>query len=101
MAHGNKDVLQSAVEIVPENPSRIALLLFHNGSDGTSTQIFLGTDSTVTTSNGYPFNQNNPMAFDFAGSADALPLFYRGAFWGIATADTHDIRFLELLPNTE
>ena len=99
MAYGAITVPATAngIQIVAKNLSRIQILLYNNSA----VTIFLGEDTNVTTSNGYPFLSGREKTIGFNGDADAFPLSYRGAIYGIVATATADLRYWEMLPSTE
>lgn len=91
MSYANKTVTTSAAVLVAENKRRTALKIYHNGS----TTIYLGTNSSVTTSNGYPF----PVGAEFTLRLDVdkrtgEEVLYTGDIYAIGTG-SDDIRYWE------
>jgi hypothetical protein len=78
----------SATLIMASNPSRKGSMIFNN-SAGT---VFLGMDSSVTTTTGIPVVQNS--TFNNSGIQDA----WRGDIYGIVVSGSSDIRFWEWGP---
>ena len=67
MAYANVSVGTSATQIVAKSvssPPRIGLLIKNNSS----VVVYLGEDSSVTTSNGYPLQPGDQFILDFDGS---------------------------------
>ena len=93
MAYGNISVATSATVIVAKSvssPPRIALLIKNNSS----VVVYLGEDSSVTTSNGYPLQPGDQLMLDFAGSI--APFFYRDAVYGRVASGTADVRYWQM-----
>lgn len=84
-------VTTSATQLVAENFERIALIIHNN-----STQVvYLGTDSSDTTSSGIPLAAGDTMIFDFEGGV-ANQFFFKNGLWGIVASGTADVRVMEL-----
>ena len=75
----------SATLIRPLNNSRISLQIT-NLSAG---EVYVGFDSSVTTSNGFELSQQDVISF--TGSD-----LYKGAVYGIVASGTSDVRLFEL-----
>lgn len=72
--------------IVPANAQRLSLIVV-NTSSGT---VYLGQDTTVTTSNGIPMLQNQNLTEDSGGTK-----MYCGPIYGIVASSTSDVRAWE------
>ena len=93
MAYGNISVATSATVIVAKSvssPPRIALLIKNNSS----VVVYLGEDSSVTTSNGYPLQPGDQLILDFDGSIATF--FYRDAVYGRVASGTADVRYWQM-----
>ena len=71
--------------VVAANPNRKGLLIFNNGND----IIYLGFDTSVTTSNGMPIL---PRA---AQAQSGLEMGYRGLITAISGSAGQNVRFME------
>lgn len=99
MAYGTKTIPATAggIQIVGKNLSRLQIMLYNNGS----ATVFLGEDNSVTIANGYPILAGQEKIVGFSGDADAFPLSYRDAIFGIVATGTVDLRYWDMLPSTE
>ena len=86
MAFNTVTVTTVATLIVAANPNRIGLIIV-NTSSGT---VYLGEDTTVTTSNGTPLKQNENMTEDSSGTK-----MFMGNVYGIVGSGTSDVRYWE------
>lgn len=86
MAYNTVTVTTSATQIVAGNTKRIGLIV-ENNSAGT---IFLGSDSSVTTSNGIPLLQYATLTEDSGGEK-----MFQGDVYGIVASGTSDCRYWE------
>ncbi len=94
MAYANVSVGTSATQIVAKSvssPPRIGLLIKNNSS----IVVYLGEDSSVTTSNGYPLQPGDQLILDFDGSI--APFFYRDAVYGRVASGTADVRYWQMV----
>jgi hypothetical protein len=88
MSYGNKSVDNSqAVIIVPANERRQELFL---ANASVSPDCYIGFDSSVTPSNGYPL-----WASSTNERSRGMGSTYLGDIWGITASGTADIRWLE------
>jgi len=93
MSYNTVSVGTSQSEVVAANtgtPRRIAILLYNNSS----TTIYLGDDTSVTTSNGYPLLNGDELVIDFRSGIPGF--FYRGAIHAIAGSASNDLRYWEM-----
>lgn len=81
-------VTTTATQIMASNPLRKGCLITNTAN----ATIYLGMDSSVTTSTGIPLAAN--ATFNNAGTSDA----WRGDIYGIIGSSTADIRFWEWGP---
>jgi hypothetical protein len=88
-------VTTSATQIVAANPIRTGLII-ENVGGGT---VYLGDDSSVTTSNGIKLAANATRELFFNGGA--WQFYYRGDLYGIVATGTSDVRVLELVNTRE
>lgn len=87
MAYGNVDVLTTATLIVSANCQRKNLSIVNNGAKS----VFLGSDSSVTVSTGFPL-------FQFSTRDQSkIPEGYLGDIYGIVTTGTADVRYWETI----
>lgn len=85
-SYGTKTVTSSATEILSSNPSRKGCMIANNSS---SLTLYIGFDSSVLTTNGFPIPPNSNY-YD-AGTEDA----WRGSIYGISPSTDIDIRYHE------
>lgn len=76
-------VTSAATVIVAAETWRSGLTLYNNGS----VTVYIGTDSSVTSSTGMPLAAAG--AYDFNGF-----MSYRGPIYGITASSTADVRYL-------
>lgn len=88
MAYGTITVTNAATSILAANNERKGSLIF-NASNQT---VYLGMDSSVTTSNGLPLLANASM--QNSGQNEV----WKGAIYGIVASATADCRFWEFGP---
>jgi len=88
MSYGNISVGTSATSILSANPQRSSFKLKHNGTNA----IFLGDNSSVTTSNGYPFSK---ATLEYKEETVQGRECYKGAIYGIVASSTEDLRYIE------
>lgn len=92
MAYSNKTIATTATAIVAKNLARIALLVRNNSA----VTIYLGEDSSVTTSNGYPLEAGDEIVYENPGESSQLPAgVYRGPLYGIVATGTADLRYMD------
>jgi len=94
MAYGAKTLSGTQQEIVSKSvnsPPRIGLRLVNLGA----VSVFLGDDSSVSITNGYPLAAGAELILDFEGALS--PFYYRGAVHGITDGTSADLRFWEML----
>lgn len=60
-----------------------------------SATVYLGEDSSVTSSNGYPLEAGDEMILDFDGAI--APFYYRDAVHGITDGPSVDLRYWEMV----
>ena len=85
-SYGNVSVTTSATEIVPANVARREIDIANNSS---STTMYVGIDSSVTTSNGFPiYPRQNRSKVDILTT-------YKGPIYGIVASGTVDTRYWE------
>jgi len=72
----------TATVLSVKNTKRNSIIIRNEGSE----DVFLGTDNTVTTSNGYPLKKDEELRFDDCYSP----------FWGITSGSAGDVRVLEV-----
>lgn len=91
MGYGNVTVTTSAGVLVAENKRRTALKIYHNGS----TTIYVGSDNSVTTSNGYPLPAGAELTLDIdTDKRTNEETLYTGDIYAIGTG-SDDIRYWE------
>jgi len=88
MAYGAVSVGNTATKIINNNCGRQALMLVNNSSD---TIVYLGTDSSVTTTTGLPLFYYSTR--DFTKTFG----YYNGDIYGITASGTADIRYWEVV----
>jgi len=76
-------VADTATQILAANARRKGCLIRNNSSQ----TVYLGFDSSVTTSNGLPLGANETLMN--SGQFEA----YRGAIYGIVASSTSDVRY--------
>ena len=86
MAYNTVTVSNSATLILAANTNRLGLVLV-NTSSGT---VYVGEDTSVTTSNGTPIRQNENLSEDSGGTK-----MYCGPIYGIVSSGTSDVRYWE------
>ena len=79
--HESEDVSTTAVEVVAANASRKSILIQNNGT----VTCYLGIDNSVTDATGFPLEVSESVMF-----------YNQDAIWGITTALTADIRYMEV-----
>lgn len=84
--YGNVSVTTSATQILPPNNRRKSCLINNNGA----ATLYIGFDSSVTSSNGMPVVSNG--YYINSGENDA----FRGAIFGISASGTLDVRYEEV-----
>ena len=77
----------TATRLVHSDNNRTALSIFNNGS---TLNIYIGTDNGVTTSNGFRINPQTGITFN-KGLGDRPDL----ELWAITTSSTVDVRIFE------
>lgn len=87
-AYNTVTVTTNATKILSSNAERKGCLIANTSNQ----TVFLGMDSSVTTSNGLPVPANG--TFNNAG----LEAAWRGDVWGIVSGTTADCRFWEFGP---
>jgi len=92
MPYNSESVGTTASELVSNsnNSRRIGLLIKNNDSTNT---VYIGDDSSVTTSNGYPIGPGETFVMKFDGAI--ANFFYRGSIWIVAGTTGVDVRYLE------
>jgi hypothetical protein len=78
-------VTNSATEIVGANPQRLSLILTNTGSP----TVYIGQDTSVTTSNGVPLKTDGTLTEDSGGTK-----MYCGPIYGICDSSS-DVRYWE------
>ena len=86
MSYNTVTVTTSATLIVANNTQRQSILVTNTGT-GT---VYLGPDSSVTTSNGMPLVTNGTYAEDSGGTR-----MFLGDIYGIVASGTSDVRYWE------
>ncbi len=87
MAFNNVSVGTSATLIVAANTKRRNLSVTNNSS---STDVFIGPDTTITTSNAIPL-------YTFSTrDQDRIPEGWQGPVYGIVASGTADVRYWEV-----
>lgn len=86
MSYGTISVTNSATLIVDANTKRRNLSIVNTSS---STDIFIGPDSSVTSSNGLPLYSYSTR------DQDRIPEGWQGPVYGITASGTADIRYWE------
>lgn len=81
-AYNTVTIGTSASLVVDQREVRTGVVVYNNGS----ATIYLGTDSSVTTSNGLP------VAIGASGSLDG----YMGPVYAISGTASQDVRYLEI-----
>ena len=91
--YGNVSVANTATSILAENRRRTEVRLYNNGSN----TIFLGFDSSVTTSNGYILKSDTEFKLSLDGGSwqERDGSLYTGAIQGIVASGTEDLRYIE------
>ena len=79
-------ITSTATEILPDNKWRKSALI----TNTTSTDVYLGFDNTVTTSNGFLLGEQ-----DVWDTNEPRP--YAGAVFGIVASGSIDVRFMDLI----
>jgi hypothetical protein len=77
-------VLNGVVRVVPVNSRANRIIIMNNSSS----PIYLGADSTVNASNGFPILPNDVVVFSFIPSLTRLTLYLYG--------ENQEIRVLEI-----
>lgn len=91
MATSAVSVGTSATVLVAQNFERIGLIIENLSSQ----VVYMGTDSSDTTSSGITLQPAERRVFDFDG---AIPqFFFSGGLWGIVASGTADVRVMELV----
>jgi hypothetical protein len=85
MAYAAVSVTTSATLIVGANTQRRNLTIVNDGSS----TIYIGPDSSITTSNGIPLYGRQGRA------EDRIPEGYQGDVYGIIGSGTADVRYWE------
>ena len=75
----------SATKVIASNPTRKGFFVYNNGT----VIIYVGMDSSVTTSTGTPVFPNSTFDMENQNSA------WRGDVWAIAASSTADCRYWE------
>ncbi len=86
MSYGSTTVTTTATQIIASNTKRKNLTIA-NTSD--SYIVYIGPDSSVTTSNGIPLYENQTR------DQDKIPEGYLGPVYGIVSSSTADVRYWE------
>ena len=76
----------SPVLVVPANTQRLSLIIFNNGSSF----IYLGGDSSITSSTGLPVDSLTPYYEDSGGQRT-----YLGDYYATSENSTNDVRYWE------
>ena len=86
MAYGSKTITTSATKIISDNTARRSLTL---ANTSTSTIVYIGPDSSITTDNSMPL-------YEFQTThKDNFPESYKGPIFGITPSGTADVRYWE------
>jgi len=88
MAYNTVTVTSSATRILA-SPSTTARNMAIVTNTGTGT-VYIGFDSSVTTSNGFPIGENDVWETN-------EPRCFQGEVWGVVASGTSDVRYWELL----
>ena len=82
----NVNVTTTATLIVPSNAKRISIIVENEGAS----EVFIGSDSTVTAANGVKLAEDGTFCEDAGGTR-----VYKGDIYGITSAGTADVRYWE------
>jgi hypothetical protein len=85
MSYGTVTVTNSATLIIADNTKRRNLSIVNHGT----TDIFIGPDSSVTSSNGLPLYSG------VTRDQDRIPEGWQGPVYGITASGTSDVRYWE------
>ena len=86
MAYGSKTITTNATLIADASTARHSIVISNAGSN----IVYIGPDSSVTTSNGIPLQPDSIWDADSGGVK-----LYMGAFYAIVASGTSDIRYWE------
>jgi hypothetical protein len=86
MAYGTTTVTTAATLILAENTKRKKLTIVNSSL---STILYVGPDSSITTSNSIPLYQNQ------SSVSEKIPEGYKGDIYGIVASGTADVRYWE------
>ena len=78
-------IQSTATQVLSGNAERKGAIFSNNGTQ----TLFLGMDSSVTTSNGLPLVANGTLTMDDFGGV------WKGQVWGIVASSTADLRYWE------
>jgi len=82
----NVTVTNSATKIVGANTARLSLVIENNGS----VTVYIGPDTSVSSSNGIPILSSGSFQEDSGGAR-----MYQGDIYGITASSTSDVRYWE------
>ena len=82
----NVTVTNAATKIVGANAQRLSLVIENNGS----VTVYLGPDTSVSSSNGVPIISGGSFQEDSGGAR-----MYQGDIYGITASSTSDLRYWE------
>ena len=88
MAYGSITVSTAATLVVLANCARRNLTMVNSSE---STVVYIGPDSSVTTSNGIPLYETQTT------HKDTFPESFKGSVYGIVSSGTADVRYWEHL----
>ncbi len=90
--YNNVNVAATATKIVAANKHRVEVRVKNNSA----VVVYLGSNSSVTTSNGYPLASGDEWEeYHDASWGDRDGTFYTGDIFGIVAAGTADTRYWE------
>lgn len=82
----NVSVGTTATLIVPSNAKRVSIIVENEGAS----EVFIGSDSTVTVANGVKLVVDGTLCEDTGGTR-----VYKGPIYGIVASGTADLRYWE------
>lgn len=74
----------AATQILPSNPGRRVFVIYNNGSN----IVYLAPDANVTTGTGIPIQPQASFVQNGFG-------MWAGAWWGVTTTGSSDVRFMD------
>jgi hypothetical protein len=86
MAYSSVTVGNTATLLVAANTARLSLVIENNGS----VTVYLGPDTSVSSSNGIPLLADGSFQEDSGGAR-----MYQGDIYGVTASDTSDVRVWE------